>query len=768
MESSNNGALSDEDFCAEASGDLIKAIGGVTDVEGILSQQLKALQGIVSETQRAHSLAGGRNRLLRKAQAELAELQVENRQLKRQLEKAGLVPEVKGIGGSVEKGSFDGQPMKAWAPSDNVQSLIPGAIEEIGSNVGTDKKLMPSVFDPPAPSLKLAPLLPMEEDSMKRITAAEIREAESKLHEDIQKAASVGLTTPPPMPCALPMKVLSTPSADGRESDWSELATQETPTNLESPGTRVSGSRASRMRPSARMNYNLHSEEKKSAELDQAHHSADKDKKEGGGPKAAVFADAAALKEKLRLDMSKPPYDVKNFYHTEGCAQKVARSHLFENATLTVIGFNALWIWIDTDYNTADILLDADPLFIIMENFFCTYFSMEWLFRYFSFVNKWNCLRDTWFIFDSTLVTLMVCETWIMTLIIALMGGGGGSVLGNASILKLVRLMRLSRMARMARLLRAMPELMVLIKGMVVAMRSVFFTLILLAGIIYIFGIAFVQLLKDTDVGDELFKNVFMAMDSLLLQGVLPDEMTLIEECAREGWVYKTVALVYILLAGLTVMNMLVGVLCEVVSVVSSVEKESLLVNYVKGTLQHMLATSGIDVDGDQRIAKNEFGSLLQFEGAAKAIQEVGVDVVGLMDFTDFIFKDGKALSFPEFMDMILQLRGTNTATVKDIVDLRRYVTIELDMMDQRICDFITKEIKEAVASATPKAVPMNPALQMESYCKSDNDPNMAWAASAASRLCVAASELSVAATELGCRQRLKRKNLDVPALEDT
>merc|ERR1719198_1102302 len=102
----------------------------------------------------------------------------------------------------------------------------------------------------------------------------------------------------------------------------------------------------------------------------------------------------------------------------------------------------------------------------------------------------------------------MVGETWIMSVIMLAAGGGGSSGMGNASILRLFRLLRLSRMARMVRLLRAMPELMVLIKGMVVAMRSVFFTLCLLAGIIYVFGIMFVQLLKGTTHGDNYFPTV--------------------------------------------------------------------------------------------------------------------------------------------------------------------------------------------------------------------------------------------------------------------
>merc|ERR1719454_2631771 len=103
---------------------------------------------------------------------------------------------------------------------------------------------------------------------------------------------------------------------------------------------------------------------------------------------------------------------------------------------------------------------------------------------------------------------MMVLETWIFTLLVLLVmpnSTGGG---GNAGIMRLARLLRLSRMARMGKLLRVMPELMVMIKGMKAATRSVFFTLLLLIIIMYVFGIAFVQLSDGTQVADEHFESV--------------------------------------------------------------------------------------------------------------------------------------------------------------------------------------------------------------------------------------------------------------------
>jgi hypothetical protein len=391
-----------------------------------------------------------------------------------------------------------------------------------------------------------------------------------------------------------------------------------------------------------------------------------------------VFADAAAMKEKVRAAMAKPPYNVQNFYHESGIAQAIGRSALFDHGTLTVIAINALWIAYDTDNNHADMLLKADLEFMLMENFFCSYFSFEWIVRFCAFKRKRDSLRDRWFVFDSVLVFFMVGETWLMSALILIMGGTNSGGMGNASILRLFRLLRLSRMARMARLLRAMPELMVLIKGMAVAMRSVFFTLCLLAGLIYVFAIAFVQLMKDTENGNTYFPTVPDAMNSLLLDGVVPDQSTIISGVGDEGIVFRLLIMLYILFASLTVMNMLVGVLCEVVGVVSAVEKESLLVNYVKGTLLHMMETSGLDSDGNRHIARSEFEMLLENAQAAKALHEVGVDVIGLVDFTDFIFEKGEDIGFADFLDLVLQLRGTNTATVKDVIDLGKRQNVEI------------------------------------------------------------------------------------------
>jgi len=407
--------------------------------------------------------------------------------------------------------------------------------------------------------------------------------------------------------------------------------------------------------------------------------------KKGECQMKSTFVDANAMKEKVRQKLSKPKYLVSDFYTTTGIWQAIARSTIFEYLTLAVIGFNALWIAVDTDFNNSEILIRAHPVFIVAENFFCAYFSFELFCRFMAFRCKKKCLNDSWFVFDALMVIMMIMETWIMAVVMLFFVDDGGASGGDASLLRVARLLRLSRMARMARLLRALPELMIMIRGMIAATRSVFFTLCLLWICLYVFAIAFTQLTANTPIGNKHFQTVPESMFSLLLYGTLLDNIGLLAgDLERESIVIGALFFIFVLLAAFTVMNMLIGVLCEVVNAVAATEKEEMLVSYVNEKLQRVVKL--LDTDGNNSISKKEFLEILENMDAVRCLQDVGVDVIGLVDFADFIFEtdvdvdeeddagEGVTLDFAKFMEVVLALRGTNNATVKDIVDLRKFI----------------------------------------------------------------------------------------------
>jgi len=102
------------------------------------------------------------------------------------------------------------------------------------------------------------------------------------------------------------------------------------------------------------------------------------------------------------------------------------------------------------------------------------------------------------------------------------------------------------------------------------------------------------------------------------------------------------------------------------------------VVSYVRDSLRDILIEK--DENSDKQISKNEFLKILERRDACMVLKEIAVDPVAMIENVDFIFeqdlKDGTedTKSFDEFMLKILQLRGTNTSTVKEIVELRRFV----------------------------------------------------------------------------------------------
>eukprot|EP00927_Polykrikos_kofoidii_P083262 TRINITY_DN8487_c1_g2_i1.p1 TRINITY_DN8487_c1_g2~~TRINITY_DN8487_c1_g2_i1.p1 ORF type:complete len:610 (-),score=116.47 TRINITY_DN8487_c1_g2_i1:220-1962(-) len=415
---------------------------------------------------------------------------------------------------------------------------------------------------------------------------------------------------------------------------------------------------------------------------------------------APLFPDVNDLKAKVRSTILKPQYNVHDYYERSRWATTIATHPLFEHITLCVISVNALWIAIDADNNEEEVLINARPIFQVAEHLFCLFFFFEWCVRFCAFEVKRNGLRDSWFVFDSVLVFMMVVETWIFSLIILMTGGSddGASPMGDASILRLLRLLRLSRLARM---LRSMPELMILIKGMLAAARSVFFTMCLLLIVIYIFAIALVQMSAGTEAEKLYFSSIPETMYLLLIHGTFLENLgTMVENISKSGFIFPVVLYAFISIAALMVMNMLIGVLCEVVSAVASTENEEMTVTFVKGKMEMLIAK--IDKDDNNFISKTEFCKILEQSEAVVALHEVGVDPVGLVDFADFIFcgQDGEEieLSFEDFMEVVLELRGSNMAKIRDVMNLQRVIRQEVSRVEEKV---FTNQMNKSKLSRT-------------------------------------------------------------------
>lgn len=247
-------------------------------------------------------------------------------------------------------------------------------------------------------------------------------------------------------------------------------------------------------------------------------------------------------------------------------------------------------------------------------------------------------------------------------------------------------------------MLRSLPELWIMIKGMASAAASVGYTLGLLLLVTYVFAIALRNLVPpgtsrapddEEDIEIMFFSSVPEAMHNLIIFGTFLDALSDFILAVKDQSVPCFILCwLYIALASLTIMNMLIGVLCEVISAVAEEEKESIMVDKVNETFGTIV--SDLDENNDGTLSWEEFQHILDYPEALRALESVNIDAESMVDLAEsFFFDDGVpiAVSFEDFMGMVLDLRGGQQATVKDIMGLGKQVAQKFIRVKNQIGD---------------------------------------------------------------------------------
>merc|ERR1712061_790653 len=105
--------------------------------------------------------------------------------------------------------------------------------------------------------------------------------------------------------------------------------------------------------------------------------------------------------------------------------------------------------------------------------------------------------------------------------------------------------------------------MLIIIRGIGVAVRSVSFTLVLLTVIIYVFGIAFRSMTIGTSLEEIYFQSVPAAMLSLLLGGILAEYEDTVRTIGSANIITGLIFGFFMFVATITLMNFLIGVLVE-------------------------------------------------------------------------------------------------------------------------------------------------------------------------------------------------------------
>jgi hypothetical protein len=204
--------------------------------------------------------------------------------------------------------------------------------------------------------------------------------------------------------------------------------------------------------------------------------------------------------------------------------------------------------------------------------------------------------------------------------------------------------------------------------------------------ITYVFAIAFCNVVPDghewedgydSSIEKVYFSSVPEAMHNLCIYAVFLDNLSNITlDCKAQSAFCLCLLWMYIALAALTVLNMLVGVLCEVISAVAIEEKESMMIDKVKDKFTSIAAN--LDENKDMLLSWDEFKVIATDQEAIRTLKAVNVDPECLIDVAeDFFNEDGKKVfvEFEEFMTMVLDLRAGQPATVKDVLSTGKSFT---------------------------------------------------------------------------------------------
>jgi len=359
----------------------------------------------------------------------------------------------------------------------------------------------------------------------------------------------------------------------------------------------------------------------------------------------------------------------------------VARIYLhpaFETVTMLLIIVNSLWIGFELDYKATY----SPKVFDFGEIIFSVLFSLELLIRFFAYPKKVLFFTEPvhwrWNVFDLILVFMMNLECWVLGYILRL----------NMDQLAMFSTLRLLRLLRMTRLFRIIPELGMMVKSLIAALRSVSSTCILAVGIMYIFAIVLTQWVRSYpenkcfitgDGGAPTLRTgpacdgvqdgeqclclqdyfgtltkTFLALTQIL---VFDDTFEIVRPVLTERIAYGLLLLLYMFLVSFTVLNMLIGVICDIVSDTTANEKRKILRQRVADLFEE------VDTDGSGTLTRQEF----DHSGAKTALEQIGIDgpvltnafeildtnndnQIELGEFTEMIFK---CLQAPQAQDIL-------------------------------------------------------------------------------------------------------------------
>ena len=134
----------------------------------------------------------------------------------------------------------------------------------------------------------------------------------------------------------------------------------------------------------------------------------------------------------------------------------------------------------------------------------------------------------------------------------------------------------------------------------------------------------------------------------------------------------------FIWVSNLTLLNMLLGILVEVIAKMTEAQELESTVAFMRSTLLEKLKE--YDADRNGGISHDEFQMLIEDKEVFVALTEMDVDVEYFKSLSEYLFEDPESgeptrrVSFSELMEATLHMQASKTARVLDVVDCQKCI----------------------------------------------------------------------------------------------
>ncbi|CAE7629957.1 para [Symbiodinium sp. CCMP2456] len=369
----------------------------------------------------------------------------------------------------------------------------------------------------------------------------------------------------------------------------------------------------------------------------------------------------------------------------EGRLASVVRSGWFHTVCLLVIMANAGVIIHSSNWAMANIGQDEPIEIVILGHVFTAFYTLELLLklsvhRLHFFVNA----EGGWNSFDFVLVLFAYLELVAASLL-------------NPTFLRIVRLVKVGRIARMLKALRALEDLRTILDSLLGCMFTMFWSLILLAFLLCLFGIFFVQMgvTHVSSVGDALnqtwwteyqryFNSVLMCMLTLLGCTTGGEDWIDIHRLVSEtGSIPAGMLVFFIVFFTLAVYNIVMtsfidrAVKSTRPTMAENLERKQAEDQIFAVQLYQMLFE--VDWDGDGHISVDEFREAMGSENQLAAFLKFhGLDIKDCTTFFAMLSPSATSVSFLDFVQACCRMRGS--ASSMDV----SLVSFEVKLLLQR------------------------------------------------------------------------------------